>query len=104
MGMQWSDVPVDIRPMFLKAIEPVFFKANGYSLTSVIQALDSMQVPWKENDVFIEEIFLSAVRLLSNNTAVEILNSDGGNHWRDELLDFCFSRIDHSMLSNIISK
>jgi hypothetical protein len=108
-GVQWNDVPFDTRAVILKATKEAFCDADAKPFTHLMTALELIQVPWRENDDFVEEIFLALVRLLSREKDRYALEQciQPTNFWSggfDQIRDVCMSRIDSSMLSSIIMK
>jgi hypothetical protein len=104
--MKWSDVPVDRRPLLLDGFKRSSLDLNAVEFMKRIKIAESMQIPWRESNDVVEQIFISLTKLLSIEIQRKgILRRNKGRN--DEvygLLDFCVARIDHSMLSSIITK
>jgi hypothetical protein len=104
MEMKWSDVPDASRSAVLIALRFLPY-LDLFDFIATIKKVESMQLPWRENNDLVEQIFITLAREISKEVNLEILQRR-----KDlivevyELLDFCVSRIDHSMLSSIIAK
>jgi hypothetical protein len=71
----------------------------------VLKTVDSIQVPWRKEDDIVEDIFLSVIRRFSKEGERDLLaKNESSTKEIYQLLDFCVSRIDHAMLSRIITK
>jgi hypothetical protein len=102
--MTWNDVPEDCRPVLLRATRDGLLYAELYLLPGVLETVDAIQVPWSEDDDIVEEIFIGVTRRFSKESERDRVKTKSGMNEIFQLLDFCVSRIDQSMLSSIITK
>jgi hypothetical protein len=105
-GLTWNDVPEVYRPILLRATREALLKPRlHHSLPELLKEVDWIQVPWREDDDIVVEPFLNVTRRFSKESERDLLarNESAMNEIK-QLLDFCVSRIDHSMLSRIITK
>jgi hypothetical protein len=100
-GITWNDVPEDCRPVLLQATRQALISQQLCVLPALVKTVDSIQVPWREEDGIVEDNFLSVIKRFSKESERERVN---GKKEIYQLLDFCLSRIDHSMLSRIFTK
>jgi hypothetical protein len=106
-GINWTDILPDCRPVVVRGICRASFPGNLLELTCLMKTVELIRLPWKENNDLVEYFFIALARVLSKENQLQVLQR---NKWKDEekkvyqLLDFCVSQIDHSMLSHIITE
>jgi hypothetical protein len=78
---------------------------NLHIVRRLVKTAELIHLPWTENNDLVEHFFIGLTKLLSRESQLKVLQRN--KELNDEsfrLLDFCASKIDHSMLSNIITE
>jgi hypothetical protein len=104
--MKWEDIPsIYRRPMFLLVTKESLLWVELRLLPVVLKEVDSMQVPWRDDADIVGDLFLNVIRRLSQkNERYQLAGDESSMNEINQVLDFCMSKIDHSMLSSIITK
>jgi hypothetical protein len=104
--MKWKDIGRSASSVFFNGLLKAIQTVEPDRLSDITDGLAMMEFHWNQNEEIVEEIFITAVRLLSTErTALQLrfLMPEFRKHLY-ETLDQSLSRINQRMLSTIITK
>jgi hypothetical protein len=106
MGMKWKDIGRSASSVFFYGLLKTIQTVEPDRLLDITNGLAMMEFHWKQNEEIVEELFITAVRLLSTErTALQLrfLMPESRTHLY-ETLDQSLALINQKMLSTIITK